>query len=71
MLEYLEYFSAVKQNPLLPRNYVRPFSLPTDENGYADSFITNDLITDLYLDFVAKGRKVESIEYCQTRTGKL
>ena len=69
MLEYLDYFKSQRRNPMLPKNHIRPFSSPTDEDGYADSSITNDLITDLYLDFVAKGRKSESIEYCQTRTG--
>lgn len=70
MLEYLLYFKSGQQNRMTERNSVRPFSSPTDENGYGDSFITNDLITDLYLDFIAKGRKSESIEYAQTRTGK-
>ena len=71
MLEYLLYFKSGRQNPMIKRNSVRPFSSPLDEGGYGDSYITNDLITDLYLDFIAKGRKSESIEYAQTRTGTL
>lgn len=69
MLEYLDYFKSQRQNSMRPKNHIRPFSSPMDEDGYGDSLITNDLITDLYIDFVSKGRKSESIEYCQTRTG--
>lgn len=70
MLEYLSYFQSARQNPLA-RHDLQMFSSPTDEEGYGDSFITHDLITDLYLDFVARVRESESIEYCKTRTGKI
>lgn len=69
MLEYLLYYKSRRTSPFSARSCIQPFSSPTDEEGYGDSFITNDLITDLYLDFIAKGRKSESIEYTQTRTG--
>ncbi|KAF8173269.1 hypothetical protein BJ912DRAFT_1065323 [Pholiota molesta] len=69
MLEYLLYFKSARQNPF-KRNRLQKFSSPTDEDGYNDSFVTHDLITDLYLDFVAKVRRSESIEYCKTRTAK-
>jgi hypothetical protein len=69
MLEYLSYFKSARQNPFR-RNDLQEFSSPTDENGYNDAFITHDLITDLYLEFVAKVRKSESIEYCKTRIGE-
>jgi hypothetical protein len=46
------------------------FSSPTDEKGYHDAFVTNDIITALYRDFIANGRQSESIEYCKTRTGE-
>ena len=42
-----------------------------DEDGYGDSPITNDLITDIYLEFIMKTRQEESVEYCKTREGLL
>lgn len=69
MYEYLRYFKKAKQNPF-KRNDLLNFSSITDKEGYNDSFLTNDLITTLYIDFVARGRKTESIEYCKTRIGK-
>jgi hypothetical protein len=42
-----------------------------DEDGYGDSPITNDLITDIYLEFIMKTRQEESVEYCKTREGQL
>jgi hypothetical protein len=42
-----------------------------DEDGYGDSPITNDLITDIYLEFIMKTRQEESVEYCKTREGPL
>ncbi|KAF8176924.1 hypothetical protein BJ912DRAFT_930520 [Pholiota molesta] len=67
MLEYLSYFESARPNPFM-RNNLQHFSPPINEEGYGDSFISNDLIKHLYLDFIAKVRQTESIEYCKTRT---
>lgn len=69
MLEYLSCFKSVRPK-LFGRNSLSTFSSPTDGDGYNDAFITGDLITDLYLEFVAKVRQSESVEYCKTRTGE-
>ncbi|KAF8173443.1 hypothetical protein BJ912DRAFT_1079230 [Pholiota molesta] len=69
MQEYLLYFKSARQNPLRRIN-LQDFSSPTDPMGYNDTFVSNDLIAELYLEFVAKSRKPESVEYCKTRTAK-
>jgi hypothetical protein len=69
MLEYLSYFMSVRKSPFKKYD-LRNFSLPMDVKGYSDSFLTDDLITDIYLDFTAKVWKSESVEYCKTRTGE-
>ncbi|KAF8969039.1 hypothetical protein BDZ97DRAFT_1754967 [Flammula alnicola] len=69
MLEYLSYFKSARQNPF-KRNNLLNFSSPTDENGYNDFFLMNDLITNIYLDFIARVRQSELVEYCKIRTAK-
>ncbi|KAF8973795.1 hypothetical protein BDZ97DRAFT_1912253 [Flammula alnicola] len=69
MLEYLSYFKSARPS-LFKRNNLQKFSSPTDEKGYNDCFLTNDLVTDLYLDFIARVRQSESVEYSKTRTAK-
>jgi hypothetical protein len=70
MLEYLSYFNLARPNPF-SRTNLQQFSAPLDDDGYGDSPITNDLITDIYLDFIMKTRQEESVEYCKTREGLL
>ena len=70
MLEYLSYFNLARPN-LFSRTYLQKFSAPTDEDGYGDSPITNNLITDVYLEFITKTRQDKSVEYCKTREGLL
>ncbi|CAA7261854.1 unnamed protein product [Cyclocybe aegerita] len=70
-LEYLSCFEAAHLHPFPgQRTNLEMFSEPGQESGYSDAFITNDLITDIYLDFIKKTREGESHNYCQTRTGK-
>lgn len=69
-MEYLTYFQTARRNPFQKRSPLIEFSSPLDEKGYCDTFITDDLITDLYLVFSTKSRQQESAEYCATRTGK-
>jgi hypothetical protein len=56
---------AFQSNPL------KAFSKPYDMDGYADNYITDDLITDLYLDFSERTWRIESEKYLRTLTGKL
>jgi len=70
MLDYLQnmkirHTSEFKPNPLTP------FSTPFDPKGYDDNCITDDLITDIFLDFSERTRKGESEEYQRTLTGEL
>jgi len=46
------------------------FSSHDDANGYDDNCITNNMITDVYVEFVNKTRQHESTSYCKTRTGQ-
>jgi hypothetical protein len=69
MLEYLSYFEARRQNAF-KKNNLKMFSDPANEKGYNDVPISNDMITEIYLEFIKKTRQQESVEYCKTRTGK-
>lgn len=53
----------------LDRPNFQQFSTPENKQGYNDSPITHDLITDVYLEFIQRTRQEESSEYCRTRTG--
>lgn len=48
---------------------VIPFSSPRDPDGYDDHSITNDIITEVYLQF-GQLRARESAAYLRTLTGK-
>ena len=50
---------------------ITPFSEPYDLMGYADSVITHDLITDVYLGFSIATCAGESAAYLRTLTGML
>lgn len=71
MLEYLEYFESKWESAFIQKTLLFNFSSPTHEDGYADTFITNDLVTDIYMEFVSKARQGESIAYGKTRTGTI
>ena len=66
MLEYLTAFEVRKVNVFQPVS-LQEFSTHDDPNGYDDNCITNDMITDVY---VNKTRQHESTSYCKTRTGQ-
>lgn len=75
MNEYLDAFEqsyqaylktpSFRQSPVL-----KPFSAPNDENGYNDTSITNDMINDVYAEFVIKTREADSAKYARTLTGR-
>ena len=68
MLEYLHSFEGARQNPFKPL-VLQQFSAPDSMMGYNNRSISNDIITDLYLDFCQRTRKEESSEYLKTVTG--
>ncbi|KAF9523225.1 hypothetical protein CPB83DRAFT_775787, partial [Crepidotus variabilis] len=51
-------------------NQLHEFSAPDDPSCYNDAPITNDIITDIYLDFTKRFREPESVAYCKTRTAQ-
>ncbi|KAJ3523711.1 hypothetical protein NM688_g8682 [Phlebia brevispora] len=46
-----------------------PYSAPMNKKGYNDRYITHDLISDIYLEFVRRTREAESSAYLRTLTG--
>lgn len=46
-----------------------PFSTPDDPNGYNDTSISGDIISDLYNEFVATCREAESEMLVKTLLG--
>jgi hypothetical protein len=65
MLEYLTAFEVQKVNVFKPVS-LQEFSSHDDPNGYDDNCITNNMITDVYVEFVNKIRQHESTSYCKT-----
>jgi hypothetical protein len=69
MRDYLIYCESAHQHGF-KRNNLRAFSSPTDKKGYNDFYITHNMVTDVYMDFIITVQKAESVEYCMTRMGK-
>jgi preprotein translocase subunit Sss1 len=74
--EYLEFYSLnrLKNQATFTFNLQAPvclkkFSEMKDKDKYNDTPITDDMITDLYQQFVKRTRQPESEEYCKTLTG--
>lgn len=70
-LEYLRAIEARKRQPSLLPITLQKFSDPLELDGYCDKPITDDLITDIYLDFSNKTRSSESQDYLRTLIGEL
>lgn len=69
--QYLKQLKIrVEQNAIYPVVQIESFSGPWDPQGYADGSITNDLITDLYIDFGERTRKEESDTYTNSLSGQ-
>lgn len=51
MLEYVETTALRAQFRIEGPEELRMFSEPNDPEGYRDSVITDDLISDVYLEF--------------------
>jgi hypothetical protein len=69
MLEYLQSFEGAQQNIFKP-TLLQQFSAPNSTTGYNDKTISDDIITELYLNFGQRTRQEESSEYLRTLTGE-
>ena len=69
MLEYLHSFEGAWQSPFKPV-VLQQFSAPDSTTGYNDRSISDEIITEVYLEFGQKTRQEESSEYLKTVTGK-
>jgi hypothetical protein len=67
-LEYLQFFERRRISPFQPVSLMA-FSSPFDVEQYADDSITDDLVTDLFLEFSERTRQIESEKYVRTLTG--
>ena len=69
--EYLHAFEGQMTAMPLFRPTLQAYSDPIDSEGYADTSITDDMISDVYLEFSHRTREAESTNYLQTLSGKL
>ena len=70
MLEYLFAFETQRRASFLIRPCLETYTSPEDPLGYADTSITDDMITHVYSEFSERSRHRESEEYLHTLTGK-
>ena len=70
MLEYLRAFQVQRQASFLVRPRLEMYTSPEDPLGYADTSITDDMITHVYSEFSGQSRRRESEEYLCTLTGE-
>jgi hypothetical protein len=77
-LEYLQAFEARRETPFSPA-VLKPFSAPRNERGhskssplgYDDKSISDEMITEVFVEFSARTRQAESEQYLRTLTGAL
>lgn len=63
MLEYLDFYTLrINQHSATP-SVLHPFSAPNDPAGYRDASISNDLVTEVYLEYCERTRNMESGKY--------
>jgi len=71
VLEYLEISQSLPSCQLEGPVKLEPFSEPNDKCGYNDSPISDDMITEVFVEFSERTRREESDEYIRTRTGMI
>ena len=69
MLEYLQEFQK-KKTAIFQNVELTEFSSPQDPLAYNDKSITDDMITDVLLEYMKRTRKAESTNYLQTLSGE-
>lgn len=57
---------SVQRQGRLDTFKIAEFSSPTDSSGYADSWISDEIIKEVYLHFVNSSRKEESDQLCRS-----
>jgi hypothetical protein len=67
--EYLEAFERRRPCFFRQSDVLEPFSDPYDV--YNSKSISDEMITEIYLEFSNRTRKAESDSYLRTRTGQL
>ncbi|TFY51908.1 hypothetical protein EVG20_g10784 [Dentipellis fragilis] len=70
MLEYLQKYRDQRKK-LWSDVRLKELSSPSDAQGYADKPISDDLISDLFLDFAARTRHSEAADYLKTLAGEV
>jgi hypothetical protein len=66
---YLQAFEQRPLNPFCPLKLMA-FSNPCDVNGYDSKSISDEMITEAYLEYSNRTRRIESKAYLRTRTGE-
>lgn len=67
--EYLQYYGIRQRQAAYKSPALEKFSDPEEAKGYANSSITDDLISDVFLAFSERTRQSESEDYLRTLTG--
>lgn len=71
MLEYLQAIDQEISQASIISPTLQAFSDPNDPLGYNDTSITDDMISDVHIQFSQHSREEESSMYLRTLTGKL
>jgi hypothetical protein len=68
VLEYLNVFESLPDTRLVPLP-LKTFSEPHDKLGFNSNSISDETVTEVFLEFSEKTRNEESDEYTRTLTG--
>ena len=68
VLEYLSVFQSLPDTRLVPLQ-LKSFSEPHDKLGFNTNSISDETVTEVFLEFSEKTRNEESDEYTRTLTG--
>jgi hypothetical protein len=68
---YLEAFEQRQPCFFRQLDILEPFSDLCDASGYNNKSITDEMITEIYLEFSNRTQKAKSDSYLHTRTGEL
>ncbi len=67
--EFLQLLSARRNELMFNRDLLKPLVYGPD--GYNDTPITDDFITDVWLEFSKRTRQEESTEYLKSLAGEI